>query len=301
LVADGNTNEVLCWEEDPDHQAAHRYGPEDNHLGYANIYVDPELGATEVNLYGSYWRHNQARYRRANELLVERSGELDALGIAEILGDRGDPRCRVSDSIAMVMTVGSVVFNPADGVVWVGTGEAPTSRGAYLPFSFENEDWAGNLGELVVGADEPATERDAFEHFRQAYVAYLDDFDLPRARSAVEQACMAAPEQPLYHALRGLVALVQRDAVAAERAFDRALELGHPHEERLAAFHLWRGRARDVQGFRREAKSDFRAALGHHADAAVHKAARKGLRRRWEVPAAEKMQIDFAFADVIAP
>ena len=38
-------------------------------------------------------------------------------------------------------------------------------------------------------------------------------------------------------------------------AFDRALQLGHPDAERMAAFQLWRGRSRDAQGQRARALS----------------------------------------------
>src|SRR5690606_6357169 len=135
LVTDGKTNEVLCWEENPDRHAAFEPARERGTFGYANVYLDEALGDTEVNLYGSYWRHNEARHRRANELLAERRGALDPQSMAEILADPGLDACRVSEAISMVMTVGSVVFRPGDGVVWVGTGEAPTSSGSFVPFS----------------------------------------------------------------------------------------------------------------------------------------------------------------------
>ena len=70
-IADGHNKEVLCWEENPERQVAIRSEPGQETFGYANIYLDPELGDTEVNMYGSYWRHNMGRHRRANQLLEE--------------------------------------------------------------------------------------------------------------------------------------------------------------------------------------------------------------------------------------
>ena len=301
LVTDGARGEVLCFEENPERQAARRLGPGEGTLGYANIYLDPELGATEENLYGSYWRHNHGRHRRANQLLQAGRGRLDAQAMAGIIGHPGDPRCRVRDSIAMVMTTGSVVFRPEDGALWVGTGEAPTSRGTYLPFSLADQDFAPQLGELTVGGDGDRRGDDGFERYRRAYVAWLDDEDPRAALGHLDEARTLCPDQALYHAVAGIIALVLGDGAAAEARFDQALALGHPDEERVAAWHLFRGRARDLLARRREAIADYRAALGRHADAPVHRAARRDLGRPYTAARARRLDLDMSLGDCIAP
>lgn len=297
LVTDGHSREVLCYEENPERSAPRRVCADSGTFGYANIYLDPELGQTEVSFYGSYWRHNEGRHRRVNELLDERAGALDPEGMAEILGDTGAGECRLRDSIAMALTVGSVVFRPEDGTLWVGTGEVPTSHGTFLPFSLACQGHAPERGELVVHA----SGEDAFERLRRTYVAYLDDDDLRGARDHMEEACELAPEQPLYHSLRGLLALSACEGEAAESAFDRAIELGHPDSERRASFHLWRGRARDLLGRRHDARVDYRLALGHYADPPVHRAATRGLRRPFTPKNARRIHIDVGLADVVSP
>ncbi len=297
VVTDGQSKEVLCYEENPDRNAPRRTEEADETFGYANIYLDPELGQTEMNLYGSYWRHNQGRHRRVHELLDEGAGALDPQGMAEILGDTGQGDCRVRDSIAMVMTVGSVVFRPEDGTVWIGTGDAPTSHGTFLPFSLAREGHAPERGELLVEAE----GADAFERFRRTYVAYVDDDDIPAARDHMREACELEPEQALYHSLSGLLALNDGDGRAAERAFDRALEIGHVDPERVANFHLWRGRSRDIAGERAAAIADYRWCLGHYGDAPVHRAARKGLKKAFTVKQALRVHVDIAFCDVVLP
>ena len=304
VIADGHRREALCFEENPERRAPRILGRDDGAttFGYANIYLDEELGATEVNGYGSYWRHNMGRHRRVNALLEERAGELDPQAMGEILGHPGDPACRLRDSIAMVMTVGSVVFRPDDGTLWVGTGVAPTSHGAYLALNLFDPDFRaadGTPGVEVVG--EPEAGRRAFEHYRRAYLAYVDEGALDDAARAVDAAREAAPEQALYHFLAGLLAIEGGRPREAEVAFDRALALGHPDVERVASFHLWRGRARDLLGRRREAERDYRTCLGHYADAPVHRAARKGLRRRFTKRKAARMHVDMSLADVITP
>jgi hypothetical protein len=301
LLTDGKTKDVLCWEENPDRHAAHRPARARGTFGYANVYLDEELGDTEVNLYGSYWRHNAARHQRANALLDARRGTLDPTSIAEILADTGDPRCRISEAISMVLTVGSVVFRPEDGVVWVGTGDAPTSEGTFVPFSLDQRDHDPRHGALAVSAGQSAEAREAFEHYRRAYVAYLDQHDLPATRAEMARACELAPREPLYRFLAGLCALQARDAASAIAELSRGIEIGHPHEERIAAMHLWRARAHQLAGNKREAMSDRRRCLAMRADAMVHIAARKDLSKAWSAQRSERMHVDFAMADIAIP
>ena len=89
LVTDGNRREVLCWEENPDRQVAHRVPQGEGTFSYTNIYIDPELGGTELDVYGSYWRHNQGRWARAKARLAEGRGSLDPTAMAGILADLG--------------------------------------------------------------------------------------------------------------------------------------------------------------------------------------------------------------------
>lgn len=301
LITDGKTNDVLCWEENPDRHAAFEPARERGTFGYANVYLDEALGDTEVNLYGSYWRHNEARHRKANELLAERRGALDPRGMADILADPGPDACRVSEAISMVMTVGSVVFRPGDGVVWVGTGEAPTSSGTFVPFSLERADLDPHEPPIDTTSRESAEARQAFEHYRRAYVLYTDEHDVTAARAEMERAIALQPHQPLYHVLVGLCALQAGDSEGAHRALTRAIELGHPHEERRAAMHLWRARAYAQAGRPKDAAADWRRCLALRADRAVHEAARRDVRKGWKARRAARAQIDFSMADVALP
>jgi hypothetical protein len=301
LITDGNSREVLCYEENPDRRATFRRGTEESTFGYANIYLDPELGTTEQNLYGSYWRHNQGRHRRVNQLLEERSGALDPQGMASILGDTGDEKCRIRESIAMVMTTGSVVFRPETGEAWIGTGDTPTSHGRFEPFSLRTRDHAPTAGALEVGSAVDEVERAAFERYRRAYVSYLEEEDLASARHHMAEAVELAPEQSVYHFVRGVMALQAGDAAQAEASLDEALALGHPDPERVAAFHLFRGRARDLSGDRRGALSDYRACIGHYADPPVHAAARKNMKKPFTRRAVARLRVDMSLGDVISP
>jgi tetratricopeptide (TPR) repeat protein len=305
LVTDGRRREMLCWEENPERRAHRRIGTgrgsDESHFGYANIYLDDQLGATEKNLYGSYWRHNHGRHTRVNQLLSERAGGIDAEVMASILGDTGEGECRISRAIAMVMTVGSVVFRPEDGVLWVGSGQAPTSHRPFIPFDLNSESHAPRHRQLTSGTPDDPAAAAAFERYRQSYISYVDHDDVQRSRELIEEACALQDEQALYHVLAGLLALQTGDAQRAMTAFSRALELGHDDEQRLACFHLWHGRAADMAGRRELATKHYRRSLGHNADTPVYRAARQGLDKPYRSRQAQRMTVDFTYADVVQP
>jgi hypothetical protein len=300
LIADGKRRELLCWEEDPRRQAARRVTDESATFAYANIYLDEELARTERNIYGSYWRHNEGRFRRARTLLEDGYGDLDPQRLAEILGDEGEGHCRLSRAIGMLMTTASVVFSPEDGLVWVGTGQTPTSHGTYECFDLNAERHAPERGTLQVGDPETEASR-AFEVYRQAYIADVDDEDHARSRVLVDEAVALQPDQPLYRHVAGLLALRARDTSSARAAFTSAIDLGHEDPERVASFHLWRARAHDVAGDRAHAQADYRRAIDGPHDRPVGAAARRGLKKPYSPRRARHIHVDFAFADIAAP
>ena len=52
--------------------------------------------------------------------------------------------------VSLALTVGSVVFRPEDGTLWVATGKAPTSQRKYLAFSLRDEDHAAQIAPLTA-------------------------------------------------------------------------------------------------------------------------------------------------------
>jgi hypothetical protein len=221
--------------------------------------------------------------------------------MASILGDTGDERCRIRESIAMVMTTGSVVFRPETAEAWIGTGDTPTSHGRFEPFSLRTQDHEPAAGALEVGSAIDETQRAAFERYRRAYVSYLEEEDLVSARHHIAEAVDLAPEQPVYHFVKGVMALQAADARTAEASLDAAIALGHPDPERVAAFHLFRGRARDLAGDRKGALADYRTCIGHYADPPVHAAARKNMKRPYARRSLGRLRLDMSLGDVISP
>lgn len=301
LVTDGKRKEVLCWEENPDRNVAHRAPEGEDTFSYTNVYIDEALGETELDVYGSYWRHNQGRWSRARTRLAEGHGDHSPTSMAGILADLGSGECRFRDAARMLLTVGAVVFRPEDGVLWVSTGEAPVSQNTFVPFSLATEAHAPEYGDLTDHAVRDSESEAAFTAYRDAYTAYLDQGDIPMARRHMATALHHQPRQALYHSVAGLLAMKDGQIAEAFEAFDRAVQLGHVDPERVAAFHVWRGRAADLAGRREDALKDYREALTHRADPPMKRAAEKGLKRSYSRGKSRRVNIDFTFADVMAP
>ena len=60
-------------------------------------------------------------------------------------------------------------------MVWVGVGEAPTSHGTFEPFSLAEMGHAERAGSFDVAPPKSEPGRQAFELFRQGYIAYTDE------------------------------------------------------------------------------------------------------------------------------
>jgi len=266
-------------------------------FGYSNVYLHKDLQPTEVDFYPSYWRNNMARFHRSNARLHEAFGTIDADVIAGILGDIGPDTgaCRFS-SISALTTVASVVFDAERGLVYVATGRPPVSNRPYLAFDLERRRARDDLPRVTGGTRIHDAARDAFDAYRDAFEAHFNSADVATARQEVARARGLQPRQAVYAYVAGLLDLAANDASAALASFDAALALGHVEPERVAAFHLWRGRALDGLGRRDEALVEYRAAKT--GDPNVRRAAEKNERKRYKGRAPA---LEWSFGDVISP
>ncbi|MBW2258150.1 MAG: hypothetical protein JRI25_26605 [Deltaproteobacteria bacterium] len=294
LIGSGPERALLCYEVTPARRAA--WIVEDDTFAYTNAYLDRELAAREVYVYPSHWRGTAKRYHHLQALLKAHHGSIEADTVASLLGDRVDPRCRISWAVGALHTVTSVVFAPEEGLFYVGLGPSPTSNQPYLAFDMARRDRRTDLPNLEGGVPSDADERAGVQAYRDAFVAWNRHNGKAAAREAIERACTLQPHEPLYQFIAGLVALDADDPAAAVRSLDRALDLGHPDAERVAAFHLWRARAKDRLGLRSGAREDYRLAI--EGDQVVARAARRGVKRRWR---AKGVSVDFVYADVMFP
>jgi hypothetical protein len=265
-------------------------------FGYSNVYLHKDLHQTEVDFYPSYWRNNMQRFHRANERLHAAFGTIDADVIASILGDvREAYACRFS-AISALTTVASVVFDAGRGLVYVATGRPPVCNRPYVAFDLAQKRARTDLPRVVGGTRSSPEAIEAFDAYRDAYEAHFNKADVAAARAKIARARELQPRQAVYAFVAGLLDVAAGEAGSALEAFDTALALGHEHPERVAAFHLWRGRALDALGRRDEALACYRAARA--GDPNVRRAAEKNEKKRYEPKAPA---VEWSFGDVISP
>jgi hypothetical protein len=292
VISSARESRVLCYEVTAKRRAI--VPIERDTFGYSNLFLARSMKDLEAHAYPSHWRNVVGRYHLANWRLGELRGAIDADAIASILGDTGSAKCRFHDAIACLQTVASVVFDAGRGVVWVATGRAPVSLNPYVAFDLNEERARPDLG--AIGSKQTGETHSAFEAYRDAYEAGFARGDDVEARRCIEVARRAHPQEPIYHFVAGLMSLRDGDAVNAERAFERALDCGHPAEQRVAGFRLWRARARDLRGARELALDDYRAAAS--GDPNVRRAAEKGLAKPYK---RGNIPLEWSFGDVVSP
>ncbi len=305
MITDGKAKEVLTWEGTPRRQVAHRSGPGDETAQKANFYYDRELrDAERPDIQPRFWNNNEARDARVRALLgPEREEKHDPSSIARILGDTGDDACRIADAVASLTTVASMVFEPESGTLWVSEGAAPTCHGNFIPFSLDTMGYAPERGHFSgqrIGGEDPKA-LEAFAAFRDSYLAKTDDEDVEASIRLANEARTLQPDQPLYHKLFALLSMTQGRYEDALDGLNRAIDLGHPDEERVAAFHLWRGRVHSLLGDTKAARGDYLECLDRTADPRVHEAARRSWSRPYTDREATKVAIDFRYVDVTRP
>ncbi|MBT3223818.1 MAG: hypothetical protein HN348_32520, partial [Proteobacteria bacterium] len=222
VVGSAKEQAVLCYEVTAKQRACFiSDGPT---FGYSNIFLHRQFQGNEVFFYPTYWRNNTARYRRICELLEHQP--IDSAHIAAILGNPGQPPCRFEDSIALLSTVGSVVFDANRSIAYVATGKAPVSQNDYVAFGLAEQAPRPDLPPLQSNL--PDTTRAAFDVYRQAFEADFNNGDPQTAQEHLHTLTKLQPHQPSYHFVSGLLALRRRNAELALQCFERAIALEHP-------------------------------------------------------------------------
>ncbi len=309
VMTEGDTGRAAIFEVAPGEDNLQFVDPESAKLGYANVYWGENLVDTEVDYYPEYRRCNYARQTRVGECLT---GLVDAPtppDVARILGDATDPfsgeERLLGPTIMSVLTVASVVFEPAARRVWVGAGRSPTSRGWFIPFRLDAE--AGGAGgpdfEAMPFIPFPgwheSADGKAFEFYRQAcQLSAEGKTDDDKLLVLVEHALALSSDDPNLRVLAGLIALRLGRGRRAEGGFRRALEQ-IDRKDRRAELELFLGWALDLQGQRGAAKHLYKGVLRNaEADEVVKSRARYNRYFRFDQSAASGLNIDFTYGGV---
>lgn len=309
VMTEGDTGRAAVFEVAPGKEHLAWAAEGEGGLGYANVYWGKNLVDTEVDYYPEYRRCNYARQDRVRQCLVELTDAAAPVDLARVLGDFTDPATGrerlLGPTIVNVLTVASVVFDPAHRRVWVAAGRSPTCRGWYIPFDLEARGprrGGPTFDESPFipfpGWHETANGK-AFEFYRQASALQQQDGARDdKLLVLVEHALALAPDEPYLRVLAGLVALRLGRGRRAEGAFRRALEAieGPDRRAEVGLFLAW---SLDVQGQRGAAKHLYKTVLAdRHADEIVRSRARYNRIFRFTHAQASGLNIDFTYGGV---
>lgn len=305
VMSEGDTGRAAVYEVAPGKEHLHWLDADEAALGYANVYWGRSLETAEVDYYPEYRRCNYARQDRVLQCLAEADGA-GPPDLARIIGDLVDPltgaQRLIGPTIASVLTVGSVVFDPEHRRVWVAAGRSPTCRGWYVPFDLAGAS-CGPSFEVQPFLPFPGwheTPRGkAFSFYREAAaLKERGEASDDKLLVLVEHALALAPDEPYLRILAGLLALRLGRGRRAEGAFRRSLEdIVRP--SRRAEVGLFLAWSLDLQGQRGAAKHLYRSVLTDpHADDIVIARATYNRRFRFTNLQAGGLAIDFTYASV---
>lgn len=262
----------------------------DGHLGNTNHYQHPDMVPGEIATSNGWISYTVDRLRLLDRFFAamqEQGGatleDMQAfLGTEYEVDDPNTPRM-MGSLVGHVMSVQSVVFKLASGIVSFSVGEAPTGFGPYLTHAIN---WAGDPLRVVdlskerlssttahYGSGAPLT---AYRHFQRAY---LDDFagaPLETVRAGISRASASAPHDPSLHFVAGILALEARENESAYRhLFEAAQKDQSPYRKGQAL--LWAARAAAATGRKAEAATLRRELflLNHHNLAELKRAAER--------------------------
>lgn len=312
VMSEGDTGRAAIYEVAPGRENLYFLPESQPALGYANVYWGSDFKTTEIDYYPEFRRANYARQQRTQEMLNELTRQdrpAEALDIAKILGDCTCPETGQTrlfgPTIAAAHTVASVVFDPENRRLWVGTGRSPTSRRWFVPFTL------GMNGDTNHGSPDPRVQPftafpnwedglhgRAFDLYRHACHLFWEGESDERLLIMIEYALALYPQEPNLQILAGLLALRIQRGTRAEGAFRRALDI-ISDPSRQAEVQIFLAWALDLQGQRTAARHIYqKVSKDKAAEPMTVFRAKQGRWLKFSAAQAEKLPLDFLYAGV---
>jgi hypothetical protein len=248
FVADGKTGEAAVIERSPTRLAVRKLDPQQGWLALSNHARDPMFAADRRNDHLKRYLTSGARLDRMEELLRERSGQIDPAGALDILRDKRGPGGEPlglgnRNALDAIIATHSVVVDASDLVLWVGAG--PHASGKFVAFDLTRELGAGTRAATAregTAASEPAdlaadpiVDTQEFADYRLAQAALRSATQLralgrrDRALDEARVAVGAEERSPEAQQLLGDLLWERGERDAARAAYRRFLQLHPPY------------------------------------------------------------------------
>lgn len=260
-----------------------------------NHYFDPKMNKVYLHINQAVDEDSQARYSRIDDLLKVNSGRVDVKEAMAILGDKVEPVLNIQqampNTIAAMVNMTSMVYQPSKSLVYVADGTAPVSRGRYVALPSPDQFDPNRFGQqpfVAIGSNEhrldAAMDR-AEQYFIRAKMEYEYHNDSKAAYSWALRALAEVPDSSSYLFVSAMLALKAGLTVDAERLLVRLeSHATDAHRRRLALFY----HGRILAGARNAAKAlEYFSAVEQdsRADQKLRDAARVAAKRTQDVPA----------------
>jgi hypothetical protein len=264
--------------------------PENDFLVRTNHHVSEEMKKLQVAPTG-WWRHSTARYMRINELIQGKYGKLTLDDAVNILTDCVDPREGrkrvVGDIVASINNAMSIVLSPGEDSIYIANGSFPVCFGdkyvgLKLSALFSGGADAANADDLAGGAGKlSGIEREALEHYEQAWTEHLNRFDDSRAVFHLRRAAEILPHEPIFDRVAGLFLLKLHRFEDALTHLQKNADYDYRDARMKAESLLWLARCNDLLGRREQAIHGYRQALDQK-DKEISCAAERGVRKPYK-------------------
>lgn len=305
VVSSAKENDAIAIEMTPDLTVVRH--AEDGYLGHTNYFHSKELQKDEAAISGAVTEDCLSRLCRLKELLGQKRGSLVATDLASALGDHYDSMTQTSrvvgNTVSVVSTVASVVFEPQDQRLWVSTRkQSPTALGDFLEIDVEKF-W--NPGYVPAKMKPPSSLSPRFlqaiDHFQKAYTSWhthnhLDHF-AETSRAELFKAATLYPEDGNLWLQLGIVDFYLKRTHDALENFQQALTRKLAHHS-MAVCQLYVARCFDLNGNRLAAKAIYQT-VDSISEPKLKDAYRHGLRKSFRFSKFSTMMVDLQFADTI--
>ncbi len=252
-------------------------------------------------------RHSTARYMRIEEVIKSKYGHLTLDDAAAIMSDVTDPREKrkslVGDIVAAMNNAMSVVVDPDDDTLFVSNGLFPVCHGdAFVGFKISAM-FSGS-GDVKAAKDIPGSnhlndkEKEAVEHYLEAWTEYLDRFDHGRAVYHLRRAAELAPEEPIFDRMAGFFLMKHDKYEDAIIHLKRNADTNYKDNRMKAESLLWLARGYDLAGMRDKAVELYKKAIEFN-DVEISRAATKNLNSPYSKKQASLLDLEFIVGNPI--
>lgn len=308
VVSSGKENDAVAIEMTPKKVIARH--AEDGILVHTNYFHSKELQRDEAVISGACNEDLFSRVCRMREILSSLRGKIEVSDLVETLADHMDPLTGeervVGNTISVVTTVKSVVFEPEDLKFWISSRrESPTSDGEFLEVDTQKF-WNADLDDTTIRRavrkkpQNPALMK-SMTHFREAYRHWHMKNDKPdyaeKTYAELKNAVKEYPSDGNLWIQSGILAFFLHRFEEAQHHFLQA------KSRKLSMFvtqvcNLYLARCYDLFGERKRAL-EFYASEAQVENPKLKKAYKKGIRRPYHQSETLSMMIDLQFADTL--